>query len=216
MIATLTPNPCIDKTIAVQEFDIYRMNRARVLRKEAGGKGINVSRALHGLGFDTIALGFDFSDGHESLLASEMCTSGIPCAFVPVPGELRVCTKIFDESRKHTIEVNESGAPVSAEAGERLLELVVKTAGDCDFLTLSGSTPKGLGDDFYFRVAKAIGEKAPHCKVVVDAEKSSLLKALEAHPFFIKPNIHEFQGTFGVEIRDMGELDAAVLQILRK
>ena len=50
MITILTPNPCIDKTVAVEKFDIYKMNRVRVLRTDACGKGINVSLALNGLG----------------------------------------------------------------------------------------------------------------------------------------------------------------------
>ena len=216
MIATLTPNPCIDKTIAVPQFDIYRMNRARVVRTDASGKGINVSLALHGLGFDTIALGFDFTDGHSSLLKSSMEARGIPFSFIDVPGQLRLCTKIFDESLKHTIEVNEYGQPVPADAGEKLLDLAVETAVDCDFITLSGSLPKGLESDFYYRCASAIGNEAPNCRVVVDAERELLLKALGAHPFLIKPNIHEFQETFGVNVSNLQELDAAVLQVVRR
>ncbi|MBO7091307.1 MAG: hypothetical protein J6W23_05940, partial [Victivallales bacterium] len=143
MITTLTPNPCIDKTVAVEKFDIYKMNRVRVLRTDACGKGINVSLALNGLGVETMTIGFDFTDGHASPLKQSMAAHNIPYEFIDVPGQLRVCTKIFDESLKHTIEVNEYGAPVSVEAGEKLLRLVVDVAKKSDFITLSGSLPKG-------------------------------------------------------------------------
>ncbi|MCR4574779.1 MAG: hypothetical protein K5787_13565, partial [Lentisphaeria bacterium] len=216
MITTLTPNPCIDKTVAVEKFDIYKMNRVRVLRTDACGKGINVSLALNGLGVETMTIGFDFTDGHASPLKQSMATHGIPYEFIDVPGQLRVCTKIFDESLKHTIEVNEYGAPVSPEAGEKLLRLVVDVAKKSDFITLSGSLPKGLDSDFYFRCAQAVKQEAPNCKVVVDAEKQLLLKALEASPFFIKPNIHEFQGTFNCQINNIEELDKAAQDIIRK
>ncbi|MBO7621015.1 MAG: hypothetical protein J6T06_10920 [Victivallales bacterium] len=43
-----------------------------------------------------------------------------------------------------------------------------------------------------------------------------LLKALEASPFFIKPNIHEFQGTFNCQINNIEELDKAAQDIIRK
>ena len=216
MITTLTPNPCIDKTVAVEKFDIYKMNRVRVLRTDACGKGINVSLALNGLGVETMTIGFDFTDGHASPLKQSMAAHNIPYEFIDVPGQLRVCTKIFDESLKHTIEVNEYGAPVSAEAGEKLLRLVVDVAKKSDFITLSGSLPKGLDSDFYFRCVQAVKQEVPNCKVVVDAEKQLLLKALEASPFFIKPNIHEFQGTFNCQINSIDELDKAAQDIIRR
>lgn len=216
MIATLTPNPCIDKTISVPRFDMEKINRARILRSDVGGKGLNVSLALRGLQCDTIALGFDFTGEHGSPLKSTMAARGIPSSFIEVPGQLRTCTKIFDESRRNTIEVNEYGPSVTEEAGEQLLELMARTAADCDFITFSGSLPGGLGSDFYFRCAEAVRNEAPNCKVVVDAEGELLLKALDAQPFLIKPNIHEFQATFGVRVSNLEELDAAVLKIIRQ
>lgn len=215
MIATLTPNPCIDKTVSVPHFDIGKTNRAKILRSDVGGKGLNVSLALRGLECDTIALGFDFTGEHGSPLKATMAARGIPCSFIDVPGQLRTCTKIFDESRKHTIELNEYGPSVTEEAGELLLELVAQTAADCDFITFSGSLPGGLGSDFYFRCAEAVRNEAPNCKVVVDAEGELLLKALDAQPFLIKPNINEFQATFGVNVSGLEELDEAVLKIIR-
>ena len=37
MIATVTLNPCVDKTMTVDHFDIYRMNRVQVLRTDPSG-----------------------------------------------------------------------------------------------------------------------------------------------------------------------------------
>ena len=50
MIITVTPNPCIDKTLSVARFEIDRTNRAELVRREAAGKGINVAAALLTLG----------------------------------------------------------------------------------------------------------------------------------------------------------------------
>src|ERR1039457_1501149 len=43
MIATVTLNPAIDKTMVVPGFSIGRTNRGQVERVDLGGKGINVA-----------------------------------------------------------------------------------------------------------------------------------------------------------------------------
>jgi 1-phosphofructokinase len=135
---------------------------------------------------------------------------------VSVRGTLRVCTKIVDEGRKHTIEINEQGVPVTREDGELLLQKIKEVAKRCAFLTLSGSLPKGLSKDFYARAVRAIKQCAPTCRVVVDAEGELLLQALAEAPFLIKPNIHELEGTFGCRIQGVQELDAIAQEILTR
>lgn len=215
MIGTVTANPCVDKTVAVEEFDLYRMNRVRVLCTDPSGKGINVSKALRAVGADTLCAGFDFvEDGAASLLAADLDRCGIPHDLVRVKGALRVCTKIFDESRKHTIEVNERGAAVSAGDAEALLRKIEEVAKRCAFLTLSGSLPRGISKDFYARCVKRIKAVAPTCRVVVDAEGELLLSALAESHFLMKPNVHEFEATFGCKVDSIEVLDAKAQELL--
>ena len=215
MIATVTANPCIDKTVSLEKFDIYKMNRVRVLRTDPSGKGINVSYALRNLGEATLCMGFDFTDG-ASVVKSTLGQMGIEYDFVDIKGKLRTCTKIFDESLKHTIEMNEYGAEVTATDEEALLQKIVSRAKDCEILTLSGSLPKGMRDDFYYRCIREIRAVAPDCKIVVDAEKTLLMKSLEASPYFIKPNIYEFQTTFDCQIDGIDSLDKKAREVVKQ
>ena len=112
MIASMTVNPCIDKTVTVEKFEIDNMNRVRVVRTDFAGKGINVSAALKNLHVQTFCLGLNFPDGFE-IQEKQLNGQGIPHHFIEVPGKLRFCTKIFDLSRKHTIEINEYGSEVA-------------------------------------------------------------------------------------------------------
>ena len=214
MIATVTLNPCIDKTVTVDHFDIYRMNRVQVLRTDPSGKGINVSKALHALGVVTLCSGFDYTDGTPSPLVTDLDALGIPHSFVPVKGALRLCTKIFDRERKHTIEINEGGASVGGKDVDAMLERVVQIAKSSSYLTLSGSLPLGVGADFYKRCLLRIHKHAPNCRVVVDAERDVLLSALEAAPYLIKPNLDEFEGTFQCKINSIKALDTAAREVL--
>ena len=214
MITTLTPNPCLDRTLSVERFELEKMNRAQLVRTDISGKGINVSLALHGLRISTACIGFSFSEDAPAM-RDLMEKKGIPFDFAELPGKLRTCTKIFDRSRKHTIEINEFGPEVRAEDGDRLIDLVVRYAAKSSCLTLSGSLPPGMGKDFYFRCASAAKQTAPDCRIVVDAEKTLLLEALKAAPFLIKPNIHEFQATFGTDVHSPRELDREARKILK-
>ncbi len=57
-IATITLNPSLDRTITVPGLELGESNRWTSLRYYAGGKGIDVSRAIYRMGGSTIAYGF--------------------------------------------------------------------------------------------------------------------------------------------------------------
>ena len=57
MILTVTLNAAIDRTVAVPNFRLGQRHRAVEARTMAGGKGVNVARALRLLGRPVIAAG---------------------------------------------------------------------------------------------------------------------------------------------------------------
>ena len=57
MIVTVTPNPSIDRTVALPgELVRGAVHRATAVSVEPGGKGVNVARALTLAGLDTVAV----------------------------------------------------------------------------------------------------------------------------------------------------------------
>ena len=56
MIVTLTLNPAFDVHCQIQNLIPLKENFATVISKEAGGKGLNVSRALGNSGVENTAL----------------------------------------------------------------------------------------------------------------------------------------------------------------
>lgn len=215
MITTLTPNPCFDRTLSVPEFSIYKMNRVKVLRTDVGGKGINVSAALRNMGIAVCTVGLQFSGSRvpQEKFMEENALNWIP---VEVPGELRTCIKIFDETLRHTIEINETGCPVLPEAAERLIAETADAAKKSSAVVMAGSLPAGFEDDFYSRCIQAVRCANPGCRIAVDAEKKLLLRALEASPSFIKPNIHEFCDTFGCAADSLEELHREAQKIIKR
>ena len=57
MILTVTLNAAIDRTLAVPNFHVGRRHRAVEQTAVAGGKGVNVARALKALGRPVLATG---------------------------------------------------------------------------------------------------------------------------------------------------------------
>jgi len=57
MIYTVTLNPTLDITYILNEIIFEEPVLASKVLKNPGGKGINVSRALHSMGMDSIAIG---------------------------------------------------------------------------------------------------------------------------------------------------------------
>ena len=83
MIATITLNPCMDEHITVNGLVVEEANRWSKLRRYAGGKGIDVSRAIHEMDGRTIAYGFiGGPEGRalEILLDEE----GVQFSFTPI------------------------------------------------------------------------------------------------------------------------------------
>ncbi len=198
MLTTVTANPCVDLTLFVRDFKKGATNRPVFSVHEAAGKGVNVARAYRALGGESFCTGFDFSEGETSLLERALAAESMPHEFVPVSGKLRTCVKIFDETNAEMTEVNESGGEVSPRDEAALLSLIASAAEKSEFLSLSGSLPRGVSPDFYARAIAAARAAAPRCRIAVDAAGETLGAALAAAPDLIKPNESEFCALFGI------------------
>ncbi len=196
MIYTLTCNPSLDYIACVKDFQEGETNRTVEEAIRPGGKGINVSVVLNNLGHESTALGFmaGFTGMELQRLLED---SGIFARFITVAhGATRINVKI--SSDKET-EINGMGPAVSRGELQQLFEQLEELDED-DFLVIAGSIPAELPDNLYRDIACRMKEKG--VRLVVDAEKNSLLKTLPYHPFLIKPNKTELEAFFGDTIKN--------------
>ena len=56
MIVTITLNPALDKSTEIDRLMPEKKMRCAPLKIEAGGGGINVSKAIHELGGESLAI----------------------------------------------------------------------------------------------------------------------------------------------------------------
>ena len=90
MIATITLNPCLGKYISVAHLEMNETNRSQAVAQYAGGKGLDVSRAVHEMGGETMAFGF--AGGNEGVtLTTLLAKEGVPFSFVPISMSVAGC-----------------------------------------------------------------------------------------------------------------------------
>jgi 1-phosphofructokinase len=211
MIATVTLNPAIDKSLTVPRFEVGKTNRGEVRRTDAGGKGINVAKAVRKFGVEVCALGFlAGSNGHVILEA--LAEGGIPAHFCNVPGETRVNLKIHDPVYGTETELNEPGFRVFPEHLQAMEQKIKEYGPRCEVMIFSGSLPPGAPPETFaelIRIASALGAKC-----VLDTAGLALKYGLEAKPVLLKPNRAEVEELLQEPLRTRRELAEAARKLL--
>ena len=196
MIATVTLNPMLDKTVSLDAIRRGAVSRSTKVSMVVGGKGVNVSRQLRMLGEETIATGFA---GGEigSLLERLLDGEGIPRRFVRIEGMTREGVTYLERDGTMT-SVFEPPGSVTEEEAERLIALCAEIAGTSDWVVLSGSSPSPAADDVFRRVAADCRSRG--IPVLLDSYGEALARGVEAVPDFLKPNLEEYERTFGTKL----------------
>jgi len=207
MIVTVTPNPSIDRTVALGEaLTRGTVHRVTTVTGEPGGKGVNVARALSLAGLDVVAvLPADDADPIVAALRS----AGVPFQCVPVASAVRTNLAITEPDGS-TTKLNEPGAVLDAIALDALTRSVLANAGSAAWVVLSGSLPPGVPAGWYADVVAQLAT-AP-CRVAVDTSEGPLdaLAAAfpQAAPDLIKPNAEELAGLVGTSARELEDAAA--------
>ena len=201
MICAVCLNPCIDRTVEIEEFTYAGMNRILTSRSDGCGKGVNVALASRELGMDSALIGYLYEDNGRRI-ADRLEDAGCAQDCIWLPGQVRTNLKIFDRKNKKITEVNESGERVPNDAQQEMIEKVREYAGLSDIMVFTGSLPPGCPADFYKTLIEAAEGK---CRCVLDAEGEKLTRGMEAKPFLIKPNQYELELRVGRKLECVAE-----------
>lgn len=197
MIITLTANPALDVTYRVERLVPGESHRVTGVRHQAGGKGFNVSRVLHGFGVATRAIGPAGGALGDAVL-TDLIAAGIPHALLPVAAHTRkTVTVVSDETADggEATVFNEPGGPLGPVDWERLVELVADHLAEASVLVCSGSLPPPLAADSYARLV-TLGHRRG-VAVVVDTSGPALIAAATAGADVVKPNAAELRASTG-------------------
>lgn len=202
LIVTVTPNPSIDRAVTLAApLEPGAVQRAVSEQRDAGGKGINVSRALSGAGVPTIAI--VPAALHDPFLALVAAT-GIIAEPVPISGVVRTNITLTDPDGE-TTKINLPGSPFTAEVVAALRDRVVAASEGARWLVLAGSLPPGAGDDLLVDLVAAVRAAHPGNppRIAVDTSGSPLKAVIQgARPDLIKPNGEELAELLGEDPGD--------------
>jgi 6-phosphofructokinase 2 len=209
-IITITFSPCIDKTTSVQDFIPEKKLRCATPVLEAGGGGINVSRALVKLGGSSIAI--YPSGGCTGVLFDRLLAKDkVQAKVVRSESETRENFIVVEESSGKQYRFGIPGALLAEHEWKEMLEKL-EEEGDADFIVASGSLPPGVPLDIYAKIA-AIA-KSKKAKFIVDTSGEALQHAINEGVFLVKPNLNELAALTGKPVTDTVQITAAAKQII--
>jgi 1-phosphofructokinase/tagatose 6-phosphate kinase len=199
MILTVTLNAAIDRTVAVPNFRLGRRHRAVEASTVAGGKGVNVARALKLLGKPVIATGLAGGATGTRIL-ERLAEESILNDFTRIEGESRTNLAVIDPTSGEQTEINERGPEVSPEEVDRFVEKLLYLAQGATICVLAGSVPPGVDAGVYARLIEEL--RGLGVIAVLDSDGEPMRAGLRAEPAVVAPNMleaeeavgHEFEG----------------------
>ena len=189
-IVTLTMNPTIDKSASVKNVVAERKLRCERPHFEPGGGGINVSRAVHKLGEESLALylaGGPPGDMLRKLLDAE----GIQHQAIAIKGMSRENLAVYETATGQQYRFGMPGPEIQEQEWRDVLECLEQLDPKPELIICSGSLPPGVPADFYAQIA----DRAKHhgAKVVLDTSGEPLTVAANTGVFLMKPNHAELE-----------------------
>lgn len=208
-ILTLTLNPAFDIHCGVEKFLPERENYMRSYRRHIGGKGVNISRALHENGVESTAF---VVLGRQNCADFERELSSCGIKYVPlyVDGRIRENITIHPENAAET-RISFQGCAVSRAAAEEIFGLMLPLCDENTVFTFNGRMPAGLAVADVAPLLEKV--KARGAYLAVDSGTFTMEDFAAVKPWFIKPNQEEISRCVGREINTHAEAIAAAREI---
>ena len=184
-IYTLTLNPAYDVHAVSDNFEPHHESLAHIQSREAGGKGVNISRALiNGQIPNTavIVLGKENAADFKAALAQ----LNMECLYLEKEGRIRENLTLHCEGKPET-RISFAGFGADDSLLDEVLPLL--EVDDQTIVTVTGRLTSGIS----LQAAKSfLGElKRRGARIVLDSKSFALADILELQPWLIKPNQEE-------------------------
>lgn len=197
-IYTLTLNPAYDVHAFVKNLVLNCENLAQIKSREAGGKGVNISRALcNGQIPNTaiIVLGKENGDEFKNAI------SAMNCVLLEKEGRIRENLTFHHENGTET-RISFSGFSVDDSILEEVLNNIVIE--NDTIVTFTGRIPVGVSKDKAKEFLKILQSKG--ARIVLDSKSFTIEDIFEIKPWLIKPNQEEISDYLGCEIKTLSQV----------
>jgi 6-phosphofructokinase 2 len=207
-VLTITLNPAIDISMAVDRLVPDRKLRADGCRREAGGGGVNVARVLHRLAVPCTSLVVvGGSTGAE--VVDRMRREGLDVIEMPIDADTRESIAITESVTSRQYRISVPGPFV--DDVERIRREILAAVGRAQIVVLSGSVPPGMPPDF---LATTIEALPTGTTAIVDTSGPALARVAQGSAAIIKPSQRELAELVGWEPSTADEIERAVRQVV--
>ena len=195
-IITITLNPAFDLHYYMDKFEAKKENYVTTAAIDAGGKGVNISRALKVNGIDNTAYVI-FGKENAAQFESEMKKDKID--FVPLytEGRIRENITIHPVADKET-RISLDNFSVTPELLSKLEDMLLNVIDVDTLVSFSGRIPKGVTKEDVIGFLVSLKNKG--AKLAVDSNSLTPEDLIRIYPWFIKPNEQEIAAFVGKEL----------------
>ncbi len=211
-IITLTLNPAFDIHCYVKNFAPYHENLAQITAHEAGGKGVNISRALtknHVENLAFVVLGEENGDS----FAKRLLADGLNYQALTVSGRIRENITLHTDGADET-RISFSGFEADAGLIDAVTQALEEKIDGETFVTFTGRVPSGIEMPEVKAFLRRLTGKG--AKIVIDSRSFSLEDLIEMKPWLIKPNQEEISEYLDREIDTFEEVLRAAEELYQK
>lgn len=209
-IATLTVNPSIDIATEVERLVPGQKLRCAPPRREPGGGGINVARALHKLGGRTTAV-YPLGGASGELLRQLLNEQQIEQVPILIGGENRQNFLVHESANAQNYRLVLPGPELKKQEWQGLLTKLDEL--QADYIVASGSLPRGVPVDFYARLAERVNRT--QTRLILDTSSMEAIRAaFQAGLYLLRLNFREFCKLSGGEPESTAERDQRATQLI--
>jgi len=206
-ILTLTLNPAIDKTVILKNFKSSLTYIKDEELPSAGGKGVNVARALKTLGFQTVNTGF--LGGCSGILFERFLKQEkIISDFIKVKGETRTNLTILDPMSKKSTRILKEGPAISQREVAGLKKKFQSYLKKSSVVIIAGRNAFKVPDTLYQQLILAA--KKQGIPTLLDASGKALKYGLKARPTILKINRQEAASVLSRKLATISDSKKAV------
>jgi 6-phosphofructokinase 2 len=198
-IVTITLNPALDLSTSTAKVESEHKLRCGPTRIDPGGGGVNVSRVVHRLGGESLAI-FAVGGLTGEALRRMLDAEGVSSRAVPIAGTTRQDFTVDETDTGKQFRFVLQGPELAESEWRACLVALEQTIVPGGYVVASGSLPPGAPEDFYARVARLARER--DARLVLDASGDALREALAEGVYLVKPSRRELGELLGTALDD--------------
>ena len=210
-ILTLTFNPALDVSAAVDHVSPNRKLRCDQPRYEPGGGGINVTAALKELRCDSRAM-YLCGGPPGQTLGKVLDHRGIDHIPIDIEGWTRSNFAVRDTSAGDQYRFVMPGPEVTDAEMDHFFEELRNLVPVPEYIVASGSLPPGIPAEIMKTLAATVRDMG--ARLIADTSGNPLRMAAEQGVFLLKPNMNELRDLTGADVSTEDAQEKALNELI--